>query len=95
MKCTSVLSTRSEVLSDFVRRASVSSPFNFSLVLLHPSLHARDVCLHGQDSGVCLVRRTGLKQTCAISKRLVADRMSFNQRAERRGVENAEKGTKN
>ena len=53
--------------------------------------------MHGQNSGMYLIRRTGLKWLCVITKRLVGDRMSSNQRAERAErcrVENEEDGTK-
>ena len=44
---------------DVMRRASILSSFSFTLC--HPSLHVRDACLHGQDSDMYLIRRTGLK----------------------------------
>ena len=33
----------------------------FQFVLCHPGLHVRDACLHGQDSGMHLIRRTRVK----------------------------------
>ena len=67
----------------------------FQFVWCHPGLHIRDACLHGQDNGMCLIRRTRVKQSCAVGNRLVGDRMSLNQRGERCRVKNEEDRTKN
>ena len=41
----------------------------FQYILCHPDFHVRDACLHGEDSGVYLIRRTGLKELRVTSKR--------------------------
>ena len=68
---------------------------SFCLIPFNPCCHSvsggfmssmcsmSDACLHGRDSGVYLIRRIELKQLCVINKRLVGDRMSFNEKAER------------
>ena len=48
------------VLFDVTRRASVCCQ-SASVCFLSRELHVRDACLHGQDSGVYLIRRTGLE----------------------------------
>ena len=47
--------------------------------------------MHGQDSGVYLIKRTGLKLLSVVSKRLVGDRMNLNPREDRCRVETPKK----
>ena len=75
------------VLFGFINSASVLSSFSFSLFCV--------IQVFTSEMHVCVVKTVaGLRQLCIISRRLLGNKMSFNQTAERCRVTNGER-TKN